>query len=196
MNIRTKWALLAPPAVLVVAIIGYFSGIAVSDLRTSIEEKARDEGMQKYMNERLEGIDIGQPLPQIPVWSADGLTGYLLDQTLPRGGLITYVSGNCESCKQAVSALSAAHDALNLDTGLAVVLVAGDPKELIEYMAERHFAFPVYRDVEHRLSSEYRLSTFPTVMVLDSIGVVREIKTGMDKQDEYLEVCKQLLFPS
>ena len=104
--------------------------------------------------------------PSLPLWSADGKLAVLTDTLLPHGGIVLFVSSECESCHRPLLELQNAlrNTGEPLDAGL--VIAFGNPEPLRKFVEDNGIQLPVWYDTQNSLVEDYGVSAFPTMFKL------------------------------
>jgi hypothetical protein len=169
----------------VIAVGGYFVGVAFSSYSGAQIATPHDSHSQHQPDAVARIISVGAPLPEIVVWSLDGVTAVLVHELLPQGGIVITISGDCKSCKRTVASLQQARAGLGADAPEIVVVVADDPTEILGFMNEQGIRIPIYRDTEETFRNVYRLIRYPTVIRIGADGIVNELREGIDAEKEF-----------
>jgi len=120
---------------------------------------------------------VGKRAPDFTLKSTDG-TQYSLSQFLGRKVLLNFWLENCPACELEMPLIQSAFDKYGRDQlAVLAVNVHGDADEVRYYTATERFTFPVLLDSEGTVDGVYKGPAFPTTYLIDSTGVIREIKS-------------------
>lgn len=149
------------------AFLGVSSGSAYRSWQNHKTEAARVEESNEYLRESLQGIAIGKPFPDIPLWSPDGRSTVTIGNLLPDGGVVYYIVLGCESCLDAVSSLEKVTSQREVSEARIVVIASGIPDEAQEFIRASGFGGRLFLDATNSLSVEYGVRSFPAYFCLD-----------------------------
>ena len=179
-----------------IAVLGWSIGALFSTWRSnslSARSSESTEDVEIRAQERLErfirGIEVGQPFPDMAVWTPDGRRALRMTEVLSGGCVAVILSVGCESCVDDVVALQAVLDALG-NRALPVVLLADRATgggELSRTLLERGVLLPVYCDVAQLLRDQYQIITRTAYFRIDSLGVLREMKAWKEDPGDLAE---------
>jgi len=120
---------------------------------------------------------VGKRAPDFTLKSTDG-TEYTLSQFLGRKVLLNFWIDSCQACKLEMPLIQSAFDKYGRDQlSVLAVNVRGDPDDIRYYAANERLTFPVLLDNEGQVDSVYKGPAFPTTYLIDSTGIIREIKS-------------------
>jgi len=176
---RWKVVLLLLGVVVAAGVLGTTIGSLYGEQRAGAERAARDAEVREYLLKSIRQIEVGKAFPEVTLGSPDSAHQYLIHELLPRGGVLVFVSAGCESCFQAVDALSAARRRVGRGAPDVIVVVIGDPSGLSQYIADHGYGIPVFRDWQQALVKEYGVRAFPCYFVLDNDLHLTHIGTNM-----------------
>lgn len=117
-------------------------------------------------------------LPALGVGSADGAPIHLSEL---RGHvvLVNFWATWCPPCIEETPSLEALSNNLrNLGVEVIGVSVDQDPVAIKTFIAEHHLSFPIVRDPDQKVASQYGTFKFPETYILDRDGRVAEKITG------------------
>lgn len=110
--------------------------------------------------------------------------------------LLSFWGSRCGQCLPQLAALDRLQ-ATYASAGLATLAVDvdEDPAAAREFVAARHFGFPLLLDPDKGVARGYRVDTLPLVVLIDRAGTVREVfrdyRSGAE--NDYLLRIKALL---
>jgi peroxiredoxin len=170
-------------------VVGILAGGGYSKWRAEAATAKESAQLQTFLEQSLHGIGVGQPFPDVPIWSVDGQKAYLVPELLPEGGLILFVSGVCPSCYTSMNALKSAADDLGSRVLPAIIICNDAPSDLAQYTRDHGIHIAVYHDREQRLSRMYGVVTLPTYIRL---GADQRI-TAIGAEARTVDQLKELL---
>jgi hypothetical protein len=163
-------------AVAGVAVLGWVVGSAIAHRRADTEQEAKREGLTGYLEENIQGIGVGQPFPDIPIWSCGESESHTVRELLPGGGVIVLVGADCASCAETAAVFDAVVRTLGGAARPAILLLdhAKAPEAFTEALAARGVKIPLYCDVTESMRREHTVATTRAYFRLDSDGIVQE----------------------
>ena len=100
----------------------------------------------------------------------------------------------CPPCRASVSELK---DLTRKYANAKVVLisVSGDQDEKAwrDFVANKSMDWPQYRDTNKSVISSFAVRAFPTYMVIDGDGIIKQVITGMNPQETVVHRLKATL---
>lgn len=161
--------------------LGIGAGSIYADAKAKARERAKIEEKQAYLSATMRGIGIGQAFPQLSVRDPTTKKEVKIDEILPHGGLLVYVSADCPSCFDALLQLDSAIQAVSPAAKEVVVLAGGDTQELLSFSTAHAFSYPLLEDVDQVLMRQNHVLVFPAYFELDAQGVVVRMGADADK---------------
>jgi len=120
---------------------------------------------------------VGKRAPDFTLTSQDG-TQYTLSQFQGRKVMLNFWLEGCRACELEMPLIQSAYDKYGRDElSVLAVNVRGDTDKVRFYVANEKLTFPVLMDSEGEVDSIYRGPAFPTTYLIDSAGIIREIKS-------------------
>lgn len=125
-------------------------------------------------------VEVGAPAPAYRTVSLDGDSVSLAAQ---RGKvvLLNVWATWCHPCRAEIPELRAIHDKYQA-RGLELVGVSvdadGSDEAIREFMKEFRMAYPIWRDPDERVSTQFLVIGVPATFLIDKQGVLRWRKTG------------------
>lgn len=153
---------------------GWAVGTWLGDARAGLAASKRAVARSDNLKDMVEGISVGNPFPNIDLWTPSGDTARPLDDVLPNGGLLLYTAPTCGSCLDAAHALEAEVKAGRISPNS--IVVSDDCANTLEFEEKlRHegIELGVYCDAPQALRSVHHVIHNPAHFLLDSAGVVR-----------------------
>ncbi len=100
--------------------------------------------------------------------------------------LVSFFNIDCKPCRKELPFLQKLHTRYAKD-GLGVVVVNCDFKkdkidQVIKYVQEQGFTYPVLKDRFQALQRRYSIGSFPTMYILDSQGVIVDVRVGYNEE--------------
>ncbi|MBN1691664.1 MAG: redoxin domain-containing protein [Dehalococcoidia bacterium] len=120
---------------------------------------------------------VGKRAPDFTLKSIDGIE-YSVSQFLGRKVMLNFWLDGCLACELEMPLIQTAFDKYGRDQlAVLAVNVRGDPDKVKYYVANERLSFPVLIDSEGNVDAMYKSPAFPTTFMIDSTGVIREIKS-------------------
>ena len=182
------WALGVIVVLAVALLAGSWVGTRFGVFRAEAGRQEEQTQLQGFLEENIEGISVGQPFPDLVLWTADGRQAFHLRELLPRGGVLFFFAAECDVCRDAVEALSTAMRTLGTSSKPVIAATGARPDRLLEGMAARGVDLPLYCDMQESLRRDHKVATARTFFVLDSAGVLTAMGTREVDPAEYMEV--------
>ena len=127
---------------------------------------------------------------QAPILVGDLLDGgeFDLDDAVGAVTVIDFWATWCGPCIRSLPALQQLHERYADDSSVRILSVNIDdgPKlkrRIGAFMAERDYDFPVIIDFGKRISRAYRVQTIPTMVVVNTEGIVHKVRVGLPSSD-------------
>jgi len=100
--------------------------------------------------------------------------------------LITFFNIDCKPCRKELPFLQKLYERYQKD-GLGILAINTDYRkekvaELLEYIKKSGFTFPVLKDRFQALQRRYGVESFPTMFILDELGVIKSIRVGYNEE--------------
>jgi thiol-disulfide isomerase/thioredoxin len=100
--------------------------------------------------------------------------------------LLSFFNIDCKPCKKELPFLQKLYERYK-DKGLGIVVVNCDYKkekveEVIKYVNDSKFTFPVLKDRFQALQRRYSVESFPTMFILDTSGTIKDIRVGYNEE--------------
>ncbi len=125
-------------------------------------------------------VDVGHPVPAYAAVSLDGDSVSLAGQ---RGKvvLLNVWATWCHPCRDEIPQLRAIHEKYR-QQGLELIGVSvdtdGTDETIRSFMRDFQMTFPIWRDPDERISSQFLIVGVPATFLIDRAGVLRWRKTG------------------
>ena len=125
-------------------------------------------------------VEVGAPVPNYVAVSLEGDSVSLAGQ---RGKVVLFNvwATWCHPCREEIPELRALH-AKYRDRGLELVGVSvdasGEDEAIRAFMKDFEMAYPVWRDPDERVSTQFLLIGVPATFLIDREGVLRWKKVG------------------
>ncbi len=153
----------------------YFLKLRSKD--TGGKESTQDLPSVKTLSMVETAPQVGKRAPDFTLKSIDG-TEYSVDQFLGRKVMLNFWLEGCRACEMEMPLIQTAFDKYGRnELAILAVNVRGDPDKVKYYVANERLSFPVLMDSEGEADSIYKGPAFPTTFLIDSTGIIREIKT-------------------
>ena len=156
------------------------------DTQYSLKVRSKDtsgkEASQDLPSVRTQSMvetapQVGKRAPDFTLTSTDG-TQYTLSQFQGRKVLLSFWLDGCPACELEMPLIQTAFDKYGRDQlAVLAVNVRGDPDKIKYYVANQKLTFPVLLDSEGTVDGVYKGPAFPTNYMIDSTGIIREIKS-------------------
>jgi peroxiredoxin len=150
-------------------------------------EQQRQE-MEAYLDERVVGLEVGEPFPDLVLWSNDGTQAFRITELLPEGGTLFYFSSDCPSCTDAFNALASAIRDLDHRTKPIVIMTGSNSDRLTQSVTNSQIKLPLYRDMEESLHRIHKMILARAYFALDGTGILRAMGTIDTDPAEYQEL--------
>lgn len=125
-------------------------------------------------------VDIGSPAPAYRTVALGG-DSVSLEQQRGKVVLFNVWATWCHPCRAEIPELRAIH-AKYAARGLELVGVSvdteGSDADIREFMKEFEMSYPIWRDPEERVSSQFMLVGVPATFLIDRAGILQWKKTG------------------
>ena len=100
--------------------------------------------------------------------------------------LISFFNIDCKPCKRELPYLQTLYEHYK-KKGLGLLVVNCDYRKekidaMVEYIKESGFTFPVLKDRFQALQRRYGVESFPTMFILDTSGVINDIRVGYNEK--------------
>lgn len=125
-------------------------------------------------------VEVGAPAP---AYQTVSLTGDSVSLAVQRGKvvLLNVWATWCHPCRTEIPELRAIHEKFQ-ERGLELVGVSvdadGTDENIREFMKEFAITYPIWRDPDGRISSQFLVVGVPATFLIDKQGVLRWRKTG------------------
>ncbi|MDD5126838.1 MAG: TlpA disulfide reductase family protein [Dehalococcoidales bacterium] len=121
-----------------------------------------------------------------------GLDGKAVTFSQMRGHpiLLNFWATWCPPCRAEMPFLDEIYrDKQWSDRGLVIMAISsGEPEETIaQYVKENGLFLPVYQDITHKVSNDYRIQYLPTTFFIDKNGIIKSIKIGAFASKQEIE---------
>ncbi|MDD5647599.1 MAG: redoxin domain-containing protein [Dehalococcoidia bacterium] len=164
---------------------------------TGGKESTQDLPSVKTLSMIETAPQVGKRAPDFILKSIDG-TEYSVSQFLGRKVMLNFWLEGCHACELEMPLIQTAFDKYGRDElAVLAVNVRGDPDKVKYLVANERLSFPVLMDSEGEADSIYKGPAFPTTFLIDSTGIIREIKTErfqtlseIDDSLSKLDCCK------
>jgi hypothetical protein len=188
---KLRGALLALGAIVVMGVVGLWSGRMYGQYQNSQKAHEQQDIMDGVLDHKAVGLDVGNAFPVLQVWSPSLDRAWYLPELLPQGGLVFYVQAQCAQCADAVTALARAVESTELGDKHVVVLTSSSPDEMMNALAERGVELPIYIDAEDLMFFKHHVEITRSYYKLDSDGIiVARGAAGFDPA-EYAEILQR-----
>jgi len=148
---------------------------------------------------QAEELKVGQKAPAffLPTYNPQksGVDRFFLEHQVgptaktPRKALVlSFFDIDCKPCRKELPFLQKLHDRYQKDgLGVAVVNCDSDKQkieEVVKYVTEAGFTFPVLKDRFLVLERKYGVTSFPTLFILDQNQVILDIRVGYNEKEK------------
>jgi thiol-disulfide isomerase/thioredoxin len=100
----------------------------------------------------------------------------------------------CPPCRASVPELKELTKKYPTDKLVLISVSADkDEKEWREFVAKKNMDWAQYRDTDHRVVDAFAIRAFPTYLVIDGDGVIKERITGLNPQESVVHRLKATL---
>lgn len=125
-------------------------------------------------------VEVGLPVPAYATVSLDG-DSVSLDQLKGKVVLLNIWATWCHPCRDEIPELRAIHSRYR-DRGLELVGVSvdtdGTDETIRTFMKDFQMNFPIWRDPDERISTQFLAVGVPATFLIDEEGILRWRKTG------------------
>lgn len=175
-------------AAMIVVIIGLILGIAAGHIyqawRHDAEQSELRVTQQLFLEQNIQGIEVGRPFPDVPFEDTTGQLRLTRD-FLSNGGILVYTAADCGACLEAMSALCAAIRRAGTDSHSVLIVASGDLTPLRKLVAQESPNLTILSDGQHALAEQYGVLTFPCAFLLDSMQFVQVMEAGIRTEDDF-----------
>ena len=142
----------------------------------------------------ISAVAKGEKAPAFSTKSIDGVQ-YRVGVDQQKVTLITFWASWCHACKNEMPCLQRiAEKYTDRLCVLAINATKYDTeKEAKTFFAQTHATFPMILDHEGKISDLYRITSFPTNILIDHRGVIRHLLLGVPSEGELDQYIKQLV---
>ncbi len=120
---------------------------------------------------------IGKRAPDFKLASLDG-GEYSLSQFKGRKVLLNFWLEGCAPCNAEMPLIQTIYNKYTRDQLIVLAVNEyGDVDKVRTYVGSAKLTFPILLDTEGNVDSVYKSPNFPTTFLIDSTGIIREIKT-------------------
>lgn len=135
-------------------------------------------------NRRKQGYEVGDQLPNIPLYSFDGKTTYLYDMLEGKDKFVLSLAVDwCSDCERQDQKLNEYYNQLPDNYGAAVLFVdytskdgskTTDKQQALNYVNDKQYVFPYFWDENNVIAENFGgvLAT-PTNIVLDENAIIK-----------------------
>jgi peroxiredoxin len=184
---KTQW-LIAALVVLVVAFIGSVAGSRFAVWR---QGKAHREKLEKLYSNNPGKLAIGEAFPNVSLMNIDGERVDSGKSVEGHKTLVFFLATTCDMCSDLIEAYRRESERFPAD--LQSFAVCPDlPAEAQAYAGEHDLPFPLYCDTARSFQFEHGIIAFPTLMALDSRGVIRYMNFGMMEDYDFGDILEKL----
>jgi len=125
-------------------------------------------------------IEVGLPVPAYATVSLDG-DSVSLEQQRGKVVLLNIWATWCHPCRDEIPELRAIHSRYR-DRGLELIGVSvdtdGTDETIRTFMKDFQMTFPIWRDPDERISTQFLAVGVPATFLIDEEGILRWRKTG------------------
>jgi len=190
-SLSKKAMILYGLAIIAVAFIGVVAGNWFVQWR---QEKPVEITLENWEINNSSALKKGDLFPDEQLVSLEGDTVMATSIFGGQKTLILFIATGCHACGMAVESWKKEVDNLPADVlvwGIGVGAVDG----LRAYKESTGFPFPLYCDVDIMYAQQYDLSTFPSVVGLDTDGKVAVIMQGFAHEYGLNDYCEYMSAP-
>jgi len=146
---------------------------------------------------KAEELKVADKAPDffLPVYNPEksGMDRFFLEQEVGPTAknpkkvlLLSFFNIDCAPCRKELPYLQSVYDRYRKD-GLAITVVNCDSDkekiaEVVRYLAEAKFTFPVLKDRFQLLQRKYAVESFPTLFILDKDQRIVNIRVGYNER--------------
>jgi len=141
---------------------------------------------------------VGKPLPDMALPRLGGAEAVELRSALGRVTFVTLWANWCPPCRRELPEFQELFDTYQ-DKGFRVLAVCVDKKEdtaaAKAFADQKKLTFDLLSDVEGQLAKELMVRSIPTLLVVDSKGIIREVHLGWNRKPEfeYVDVIEEMI---
>lgn len=184
---KTQWVI-GTLVVLVVAFIGSSAGRWFAGWR---QDRARRDKLEKLYSKNPASLAIGEAFPLVELSDTDGGSVDLEKFLDGHRALVFFLAPSCDMCSDLVDAYRGESGKFPADLK-AFGICPDIPEEAQLYESEHDMPFPLYCDTAQSFQIEYGVVAFPTMMALDTQGVIRYMNFGMMDDYDFGDILEKL----
>lgn len=155
--------LLGLVALIAVAVMGLYLGMALRSSREIVEESPPP----------VTELVKGAAFPDVPLVAEDGTLTSSQALLGEQGGVVLFMLLGCAPCKDMSNDWQRRLDAGEL-AGIRFYAVAdAEADKIALYKGNNHYSFPIYADTAGVFSRDHRVQDFPLLVVVDRNNVIR-----------------------
>lgn len=178
-------------AVLAVAIIlGGKAGRLWSERVAANAQDTKAKESTAYLLQNLRSIAVGSPFPEVVLISLMDQMPTTLPETLPIGGLVIYLTADCESCGNTLRQLPKTLSDLHLESSGIAIIIDGDSVEAEAFVSESQLARRCFMDAENALRNSYHVWSYPAFFRLDTNLRVTHMTANLVDSDRLAEALE------
>ncbi|PBC67305.1 redoxin domain-containing protein [Fibrobacter sp. UWS1] len=114
-------------------------------------------------------------------------------QKKPKARLLDFWATWCGPCRQTLPILARLYQKYE-SQGLEIVGVSCESQDVLEKFYQEHPSpYPLYRDATQELSRTYRISSIPTLILLDENGYIQKIWPGVPHESSLDKAIREVL---
>lgn len=184
---KTQW-IIAVLVVLVVAFVGSMAGSWFAGWR---QDKAHHEKLEELYSSSPANVLIGDRLPDEELIDFDGKIVDLERLIEGHKTMVFFLAPTCDMCIELIDAYRRETEGFPADLE-AFAICPDIPEEARVYAGEHDLPFPLYCDTAQSFQASHGVVAFPTLMALDTHGIVRYINFGMMDDYDFGDILEKL----
>jgi thiol-disulfide isomerase/thioredoxin len=136
-------------------------------------------GLRVAPIQRMQPPTIGQPISNIALKNLDGTT-VSLKTFSGQLVLVNFWALWCPPCREEMPLLNAYYQQHRSDGFIILAVNSGDgPADIRAFAGQNNLTFPILQDSDSHVSDVFGIRNFPTSILVDRDGVVKDIQIGM-----------------
>ncbi len=115
----------------------------------------------------------------MPVLKSQYMTGepVKIEEMIKQAPVIIYFWGSwCPMCRFTSSTIS---DLSQTYPVITIALSSGDKQEVVDYLKEKNYTFPVINDADGQISQMWKVMVTPTILIINTKGEISSAMVGI-----------------
>ncbi len=168
-----------------VGIAGVLAGNLVSHLgagakqgtQTNMDVREIEAQAQERLERCARGLTLGEPFPEMWVWTIDAAERQSVHDVLPHGGVVMLFSTGCASCIDEIVSLDRLIKQIGRDAKSVMLLAdrQSGASQIADELKQVGVDLPLYCDLGQMLRDEYNVITRTAFFDIAPDGVLRSL---------------------